>query len=174
MSVMTHLLQRKPLRPFSMKTAHVLFITLLLLGWVSTAHSQNTRPEAMSSSQDILKAVSQARGKVVVLNFWASWCGPCRQEIPELVELRKRVGEDRLVILGVSVDQDPAAYSLFTSKAGFNYPVSRAQQDVFMAFSIRAIPRTMVYSKKGELMHTQEGYMPGADLERMVKKLLGA
>ena len=157
-----------------MNKKYLLFLPILLLIAVATAQAQNTRPEAQSTSQDILKAVSQARGKVVVLNFWASWCGPCRQEIPELIDLRKRFPEDKLMILGVSVDQDPAAYSTYVSRAGFNYPVSRAQQDVFMAFSIRAIPRTMVYSKKGELMHTQEGYMPGAELERMVKKLSGA
>lgn len=130
--------------------------------------------DAPVSGQDIIKTVSQARGKVVVINFWASWCGPCRQEIPELIALRKRFPEDKLLILGVSVDQEQAMYAMYKARAGFNYPVMRARPDVSQAFSIRAIPRTVVYSPKGEVVYSEEGYMAGEDLERMIKKLIGA
>jgi thiol-disulfide isomerase/thioredoxin len=152
-----------------------LFLLAVSLSFLplGAAHAQEAG-EAPVSGQDILKAVSQARGKVVVVNFWASWCGPCRQEIPELIALRKRFPEDKLFILGVSVDQEHAMYAMYKARAGFNFPVMRAKPDVSQAFSIRAIPRTVVYSPKGEMVHTQEGYMAGEDLERMIKKLLGA
>lgn len=157
-----------------MNTFRTLFIVLILaFGAATMAHAQG-KGEPQASSQDIIRQVSQARGKVVVLNFWASWCGPCRQEIPELMDLRKRIPESKLVILGVSVDQDPAMFAMFAAKAGFNYPVYLAKADVSQAFSIRAIPRTIVYSPKGEVAHSQEGYMPGPALEKLVKKLLGA
>lgn len=130
--------------------------------------------DAPVSGQDIIKTVSQARGKVVVINFWASWCGPCRQEIPELIALRKRFPEDKLLLLGVSVDQEQAMYAMYKARAGFNYPVMRAKPDVSQAFSIRAIPRTVVYSPKGEVVHSEEGYMAGDELEKMIKKLIGA
>ncbi|MFZ5428444.1 MAG: TlpA family protein disulfide reductase [Thermodesulfobacteriota bacterium] len=154
----------------SLRTA--LLALAVLLFAAPSAHAQ-AKEAPLVTGQDILKAVIQARGKVVVINFWASWCGPCRQEIPELMELRKHFPEDKLTIIGVSLDQEPAMYAAFVARAGFNYPVHRAAPDVTPAFSIRAIPRTVVYSPKGELAHTQEGYMPGPDLERLVKKLLG-
>jgi len=124
------------------------------------------------SSQDIVKAVSQARGKVVVLNFWASWCGPCREEIPEIIALRKRIPEDKLLILGISIDTDPADAATFAARAGFNYPVYVANPDVASAFSLRAIPRTIVYSQKGEMIRSMEGYSPGDELEQLIKRLL--
>jgi thiol-disulfide isomerase/thioredoxin len=156
-----------------MNTFRTFFIVLFLaFGAATMAHAQG-KGDPQASSQDILRYVSQARGKVVVLNFWASWCGPCRQEIPELMDLRKRIPESKLVIMGVSVDQDPAMFAMYSAKAGFNYPVYLAKADVSQAFSIRAIPRTIVYSPKGEVVHSQEGYMPGPDLEKLVKKLMG-
>jgi len=155
-----------------------LFRTILLTIIVSVfsvgAAQAQDAGDAPVSGQDIIKTVSQARGKVVVINFWASWCGPCRQEIPELIALRKRFPEDKLLLLGVSVDQEQAMYAMYKARAGFNYPVMRAKPDVSQAFSIRAIPRTVVYSPKGEVVHSEEGYMAGDELEKMIKKLIGA
>jgi thiol-disulfide isomerase/thioredoxin len=156
-----------------MKHLRQAFMALLILTLASTAAAQ-TKPVAVISGQDLLKAVSQARGKVVVVNFWASWCGPCRQEIPELMAIRKQIPEDKLLLIGVSVDQDPAAYASYVARTEFNYPVYRAAPDVSTIFSIRAIPRTVVYSPKGEMAHSQEGYMPGHDLLRLINKLSGS
>jgi len=65
-------------------------------------------------------------------------------------------------------------YHAFVARAKFNYPVHLTKPDVSQAFSIRSIPRTVVYSPKGVLVHSQEGYMPGAELERLIGKHLGA
>jgi len=126
------------------------------------------------SSQDIVKAVTQAKGKVVLINFWASWCGPCREEIPALIELRKRIPEDKLLILGISLDADPADVASFTAKAGFNYPVYKAADDVPQAFSIQAIPRTVVYSPTGEMVESTEGAISPEDLERLIARAMGS
>lgn len=151
-----------------------IFLTIIVSVLSVGAAQAQDAGDAPVSGQDIIKTVSQARGKVVVINFWASWCGPCRQEIPELIALRKRFPEDKLLLLGVSVDQEQAMYAMYKARAGFNYPVMRAKPDVSQAFSIRAIPRTVVYSPKGEVVHSEEGYMAGDELEKMIKKLIGA
>ncbi len=156
-----------------MKILRLIIIALIMMVSATTVFSQG-KDGPMASGQDIIKAVSQARGKVVVLNFWASWCGPCRQEIPEIISLRKRLPEDKVLIMGVSVDQDPAMFAQYAAKAGFNYPVFQAKADVAEAFSIRAIPRTVVYSPKGEMVHSEEGYMAASDLEKLIYKLLGS
>lgn len=146
-------------------------LALVLLAAVAAPAQTSSVP---ATSQDILKSIIQAKGKVVVVNFWASWCGPCRQEIPDLIALRKRLPADKVFIMGVSLDQEPTMYAAYSARAGFNYPVFRAADDVTPAFSIRAIPRTVVYSPKGEMVHTQEGYMPGEELEKLINKHLGS
>ena len=156
-----------------MKQLRLALMALMILAMALPAFAQ-TKPSASISGQELLKQISQARGKVVVVNFWASWCGPCRQEIPELIAIRKQIPEDKLLLLGVSVDQDPAMYAAYVAKSDFNYPVYRAAPDVSTIFSIRAIPRTVVYSPKGEMAHSQEGYMPGPDLLRLINKLAGS
>jgi thiol-disulfide isomerase/thioredoxin len=130
--------------------------------------------ESLISHQDIIKTVSQAKGKVVVVNFWASWCPPCRMEIPEFIEARKRIDPNKVIIMGVSVDQDPTMYAMFAAKAGFNYPVYLAKPDVMSAFNIISIPRTVVYGPNGEQVAAHDGYMSGDDLEKLVGKLTGA
>ncbi|GFK95504.1 Thiol-disulfide oxidoreductase ResA [Fundidesulfovibrio magnetotacticus] len=149
------------------------FLAALLTVSIVPATLAQTGDQPLSS-QEVLRLVSQARGKVVVINFWASWCGPCRQEVPELIDLRKRLSPDKVLILGLSLDQDPSQYQNFIARAKFNYPVHLTKPDVAQAYSIRSIPRTVVYSPKGELVHSQEGYMPGAQLERIIQKHLGA
>ena len=126
------------------------------------------------SSQDIVKAVTQAKGKVVLLNFWASWCGPCREEIPALIALRKSIPEDKLLIIGISLDTDPSAVAAFAAKTGFNYPVYKAGDDVPQAFSVQAIPRTIVYSPTGEMIESTEGFSSAEDIQRLVARAMGS
>jgi|SRR5271163_3446387 len=65
--------------------------------------------------------LTDLRGKVVVLNFWASWCAPCIEETPSLIDLQKRIASRNGVILGVSVDEDPSAYEKFLKDQHINY-----------------------------------------------------
>jgi thiol-disulfide isomerase/thioredoxin len=159
------------------KAMHKIFVVILAVFALCGALAPQAQAQGKTelvSSQDIVKIVSQAKGKVVVVNFWASWCPPCRQEIPDFIAVRKRIPEDKMLLIGVSIDQDPAMFSTFSAKAGFNYPVYLAKGDVASTFSIRAIPRTMIYSPKGELAVSHDGYLSGEDLEAAVKKLLGS
>jgi len=84
-------------------------------------------------------------GKVVLVNFWATWCGPCREEIPALVDLQERY-RDRMVILGLSVDTRPASeVAAFAQQYHVNYPVAIVGDDVVQAFGgVPAVPSTFV------------------------------
>lgn len=127
--------------------------------------------EDVSYSQ-ILRSVRESRGRVVVVTFFASWCQPCLKEIPELKRIRSDYAEDRLDILGVSVDEDKDALENLVSSADFNYPIVRANAKASNFFGIRSIPRLMIYDAKGVRVFDQEGYMPGHELRRTLDSIL--
>ncbi|BBD07867.1 TlpA family protein disulfide reductase [Desulfovibrio ferrophilus] len=121
---------------------------------------------------DVMRVMKQAHGKVVVLTFWASWCAPCRAEVPELKELRETFAENELLILGLNVDNDISEYAKFVTKAGFTYPVRRVDEGVQRLFKVESIPRLLIYNTKGGLVLDHEGMAPASELERVINSLL--
>ena len=111
-------------------------------------------------------------GKVVFLNFFATWCPPCREELPELIEVRKAFPEDKVVIVSVSLDSDRQKLESFAKEMGFNYPVYLAEPDVGGLFGITSIPFNLLYDKTGKLVAGGPGMVGKEDLEDAFKGLL--
>jgi thiol-disulfide isomerase/thioredoxin len=120
----------------------------------------------------LTEMVSQNRGKLVVLNFFATWCPPCRVEIREMVQLRERVDEGKVMILGLSVDENTAPLPAFVSKQQINYPVYIVDRDVARAFQVSTIPHNVFYTKDGKLALSQSGIADTEMLESVVQTLL--
>lgn len=114
------------------------------------------------------------KGKVVVVDFWATWCGPCVQEIPSYVELQKKYADRGLVVVGLSLDQKgEAAVRPFAKRMKINYPLALATPEVITAFGeIDAIPTTFLIDREGKIRHRKTGAMPAADYEKLVLSLL--
>ncbi|WP_461210547.1 TlpA family protein disulfide reductase [Desulfocurvus sp. DL9XJH121] len=129
-------------------------------------------PARVMDVNDVMRVMQRAKGKVMVLNFWASWCGPCRMERRELMALRDAIPAEDMMLLGLSVDQDPAAYAQFVAGNGFNYPVRLAAESVVRLFSIGSIPRLMVYDPDGKLAVDHEGLVGASQLKSTVNDLL--
>jgi peroxiredoxin len=154
------------------------------VGWTSLSATQ-PQPTAGAPApawklQDVNgKTVSSAdfKGKVVILDFWATWCSPCRAELPGFIELQKEHGKDGLAIIGASVDgaAEIAAVKKFAEKFGVNYPVVLADEETVRAFGgVDAIPTTFVIDREGRIVSRHVGFAEKAELEKEIKRLLRA
>jgi thiol-disulfide isomerase/thioredoxin len=121
------------------------------------------------------KALSLAgsRGKVILLNFWATWCGPCRAEIPDLIALQQKY-KDQLQIIGLTVDEDDAAVvKQAVKEAGINYPVAMSPPEVRMQYGgIAALPTSFVLDAQGRVVQKHEGLRDPALYETEIRALL--
>jgi thiol-disulfide isomerase/thioredoxin len=122
------------------------------------------------------KPVSSAewKGKVVILNFWATWCEPCREEIPEMIDLAARY-KDRVEVIGASVDEaQPAEVFEFVKKIGITYPVVMAGQDLVGEYGgVPALPTSFVIDTQGRVVQKHVGLYPTEVYETEIRSLLG-
>ena len=116
----------------------------------------------------------QFKGKVVVLDFWATWCGPCRSEIPGYVALQRKYAADGLVIVGVSLDQGGAdAVRKFIADEKIDYPVVLGDDRIADGFGgVEAIPTTFIIDRHGMIRYRKVGAMPEGEFEAILKRYL--
>ena len=119
-------------------------------------------------------SLADLKGKVVLVNFWATWCPPCRAEIPDLMELQARY-KDNLVVLGMSEDDPPIdAVTKFVADAKMTYPVAMSTPEVHKIFkSVVALPTTFVIGPDGTLQQKHVGQLNAADTEEEARVLAG-
>jgi thiol-disulfide isomerase/thioredoxin len=118
--------------------------------------------------------LSSFKGKVILLNFWATWCGPCKAEIPALVELQKQYAND-LVVLGLSVDDTVDKLKPYAAQYKMNYPVlvGLGREDIQDAFGpLWGIPASFLISRDGKICKKHMGMAPKSQFEREIKALL--
>ena len=118
--------------------------------------------------------LSDFRGKAVVLNFWATWCPPCKAEMPWFADLEKQYGKDGLVVLGVAMDDSsPASIAKFASDLGVNYPVLLGTDQVSDDYGdVQYLPTTFYIARDGTIMDKVTGLAGRPEIERDVKNVL--
>ena len=119
-------------------------------------------------------SLSSFKGKVILLNFWATWCGPCKAEIPAFVELQNKYKND-LVVVGYSVDDEAPKARAFANEYKMNYPIllGLGREDVQDAYGpIWGIPASFIISRDGKVCKKHLGIAPKAVFEKEIKALL--
>lgn len=118
--------------------------------------------------------LSDYRGVVVVLNFWATWCGPCRMELPELQKLYNKLGGRGLVVLAVNLDTYKQAVPTFVERMKLSLPVFVIEPQVEQQLGITTIPFTVILDKQGRAVRAYPGFSSDGieDLHRLAEKLL--
>jgi cytochrome c biogenesis protein CcmG, thiol:disulfide interchange protein DsbE len=121
-----------------------------------------------------LVSLAAARGKVVLLNFWATWCGPCRMEVPDLVTLQTKYG-DRLQVIGLVVDdEDEAAVRAFAKRYAINYPIAMATSEMRFRFGgVPALPTSFIIDAQGRVVQKHIGLRDPVLYETEIRALLG-
>jgi thiol-disulfide isomerase/thioredoxin len=129
-------------------------------------------PDAEGKEQRI----DQWRGKVVIVNFWATWCAPCREEMPEFIKSQNELGPKGLQIVGIAVDQ-PDKVRQFAAEIGLNYPAlvggfGAMELSRTLGNTVMALPFTVILDRKGAIAHTQLGILKPDKMNAIVKQLL--
>src|SRR5579883_1211316 len=114
-------------------------------------------------------SLSAFRGKVVLVNFWATWCEPCKQEFPVLVQAYKQYADDGLVILGVDVEESPAAVAQFAQAFGASFPVGiDGDSSVVLRYRLVGLPTSFFVDRTGVLRAEQFGPLSGTSLRKQL------
>ncbi len=119
--------------------------------------------------------LSNYRGSVVMINFWATWCGPCKAEIPDFIDLQDKYGDDGLEIVGISLDKPGKenAVRAFVKAKGINYDVLFGDGAVTDAYGgVRSIPTTFLIDREGQIKAKHVGLRSKDVLESAIKQLL--
>jgi peroxiredoxin len=106
--------------------------------------------------------LGEQRGQVVLVNFWATWCGPCREEMPQLNRLYDKYRGAGLVMLGVNVDEDPAKAAEVAQKLGVHFPVLLdSNKQVSSRYELSAMPSTVLIDRDGKVRYLHKGFREG-------------
>jgi cytochrome c biogenesis protein CcmG/thiol:disulfide interchange protein DsbE len=118
--------------------------------------------------------LADLRGKAVLLNFWATWCPPCKVEIPWFVELQKQYGPEGLQVIGVSMDENgEELVSKYVAEAGINYPILMGNDEVGDAYGgIHALPTTFYIGRDGKVVRRVFGLASHKEVEQNVRAAL--
>jgi len=111
-------------------------------------------------------SLGQYKGQVVMLNFWASWCVPCKQEMPLLESIQKKYGKMGFTLIGVNVEPDSKAANAVLEKIPVSFPiVYDTQSKVSKLYDVSGMPSTVIIDRKGQVRMLHRGYKPGDENE---------
>jgi thiol-disulfide isomerase/thioredoxin len=161
-----------------MKKVFLLVIPIFLLiscsGARKTNNSANNINFTLNQFGGGKVSLAEQKGKVVLVDFWATWCGPCRAAIPHLVGMYNKYKDQELVVLGISLDQEKDALPKFIKDYNITYPILYGEEQVTKAYEVQSIPTLVVFDKKGKIAFREVGFSDEniSTLEQKIKDAL--
>jgi thiol-disulfide isomerase/thioredoxin len=118
--------------------------------------------------------LAELKNKPVIVDFWATWCGPCRASMPHLSSMQSRYEKQGLTVIGMSVDDGgPQGVRKFANQLGVKFTLAMANDEILDAYGpIRSIPTTFFINRKGDIVRRVVGYIDGETMEDYVKEIL--
>jgi peroxiredoxin len=158
---------------FFLKYATITRFLLLLVvymgfaGDVLAEATQGAAPDfTLKSQKNGSLKLSELRGKVILINFWASWCGPCRQEMPVLDELYQHYRSLDFTILGVNVEQNSDDAKSLLKDVPVSFPILfDTENKISKLYDVKGMPSTVLVDRDGNIRYVHMGYQPGAEAE---------
>ena len=118
--------------------------------------------------------LAEYHGQVTLVNFWATWCGPCRLETPALVRMQKKYGDNGFAVIGIAVQSEEEEVKEFVQEFSVPYAIGiDTDSEVAERYHLFALPVSFLFSSEGTLQHTFTGFVKEKDLEEQLQALLG-
>jgi len=144
-------------------------LALALLLWLGVT-AAGARPFVFEDMQGQPQRLADYRGKWVLVNFWATWCPPCLEEIPDLVDLHRAHSKKDLAVIGVALDSSAKSVRQFIDRFKVNYPVVLGDYDLAeQVGEVTVLPTSYLYNPQGELVSYQQGMVTRDSVESYIK-----
>ena len=161
------------------RTRRVVMALLLVIGLLAMAGTgwAANKPAADFTLKDVLQgqdySLSQFKGKVVMINFFTFFCGPCREEMPDLNKIYQENKDKGYQTLGIALSSDPTQIRFLVKQLGLTYPVLNGTDKVSTDYgNVVVVPTTFILDKQGNIVHKIEGTRKKEELEKMIRALL--
>jgi cytochrome c biogenesis protein CcmG/thiol:disulfide interchange protein DsbE len=144
------------MRPIQKMARRSMYLALLLITAIA--------PPAFAQSSQF--DISNYKGKVVYLDFWASWCGPCKQSFPYMASLRQQYAKQGFTVVTINLDKNRAQADAFLKKVGINLPVTYdAGGSLAKQYRVSDMPTSIVFDRNGKVRFTHKGFFPNKTKE---------
>jgi len=145
----------------------ILLSVILVSAMAAAAPASGPAPEFQLEARDGTQmSLADLKGQVVMVNFWATWCGPCRQEMPHLEALYQRYNSLGFTLLGVNVENDPKGAEAWLAETPVSFPILfDSANRVTKLYDVVAMPSTVLVDRSGNIRYLHHGYKPGYENE---------